>query len=295
MQVPDPSPIAGRSSDAIKVAAQSYLQTGKLGPGFTVSHGNTPLAIQQNLASSAVINYANALAASRGLTPQQIADTWQTSNSVGRFIMGPSGQQTVSLGTAMRHLDTMRQLADEWNKAAVSNDWRTVRALQASLSREFGGEAVTNLDTAAHIVGPEIIKAIGVAGGGSAEERANAASQFTAAAGHDQIIGAVNTAQHLMLGQLEGKENQAKAVGLSQERFRALVGEKEYDRLRQIEGGGGAPAPAATAPAAPAAAPVIPARPSGVPAGSQYSPARKQWRTPDGKILDATGAAVGAP
>lgn len=62
---------------------------------------------------------------------------------------------------------------------------------------------------------------------------------------------------------------------------------------------GGAPgaAPAGGAPAAPAqgapqAPPQAPPRPAGVAPGSQYSPSRQQWRTPDGHIYDAKGAAV---
>jgi hypothetical protein len=36
----------------------------------------------------------------------------------------------------------------------------------------------------------------------------------------------------------------------------------------------------------------IPPRPASVPAGSAYSPSRRQWRTPDGKVLDASGNPV---
>ncbi|MPZ36695.1 MAG: hypothetical protein GEU95_01310 [Rhizobiales bacterium] len=36
----------------------------------------------------------------------------------------------------------------------------------------------------------------------------------------------------------------------------------------------------------------IPQRPPSVPAGSAYSPSRRQWRTPDGKVLDAQGRPV---
>lgn len=39
-----------------------------------------------------------------------------------------------------------------------------------------------------------------------------------------------------------------------------------------------------------AVAPVAPPIPKGIPAGSQYSPSRKQWRDPQGKLYDASGA-----
>lgn len=54
--------------------------------------------------------------------------------------------------------------------------------------------------------------------------------------------------------------------------------------------------PAGGAPAAPTQGapqvPQAPPRPAGVAPGSQYSPSRQQWRTPDGHIYDAKGAAV---
>ena len=36
----------------------------------------------------------------------------------------------------------------------------------------------------------------------------------------------------------------------------------------------------------------VPQRPQGLPAGSAYSPSRKMWRTPDGRMFDATGRPV---
>lgn len=41
------------------------------------------------------------------------------------------------------------------------------------------------------------------------------------------------------------------------------------------------------------AAPVAPPIPTGLPPGSQYSPSRKQWRDPKGKLYDAKGAPIG--
>jgi hypothetical protein len=37
---------------------------------------------------------------------------------------------------------------------------------------------------------------------------------------------------------------------------------------------------------------VLPTRPANAPPGSAYSPSRRQWRTPDGTILDATGQRI---
>lgn len=238
--VPDPMPLGGKSSEAIKDAAEYYLETGKLPVGWSVRAGNSPVAVQQSLAAQSAINYASAVAASRGLNASQVADAWRSAPLMGRFILGPAGQQTVSLGTAMRHLDLLREYADAWG----GQDFQTLNRVKAAISREFGGTAATNLDTAAHIMGPEIIKAIGVAGGGSAGERESASNQFTTASGHDQIVGAIGVTQGLMRGQLTGKEGQATAAGLTPDKFKNLVGEHEYDRLKQIEGGGTGTPPA---------------------------------------------------
>lgn len=56
---------------------------------------------------------------------------------------------------------------------------------------------------------------------------------------------------------------------------------------------GGGIVPAQSAPAAPAPAQAapggIPAQPANVPPGSAYSPSRGMWRSPDGRVFDATG------
>jgi len=70
------------------------------------------------------------------------------------------------------------------------------------------------------------------------------------------------------------------------------------EKWRKQYGLGAAPAaPGATAPAAapkppPAATAAPPPRPATVPPGSQYSPSRKMWRDPSGKIYDAAGNPV---
>jgi hypothetical protein len=243
MDVPEPAPVAGKSPETLKTEAEYYLQTGKLMPGTVPRSGNSPVALAQNAYSTAVKNYATSLAASRGLTPEQTADMWRSAPGMLRFIMGADGRATVSLGTAMRHLDLLQQLGTAWD----AGDNQTINRVRAALSREFGSDAATNLTTASQIVGPEIIKAIGVAGGGGEAERQAAAAWASPISSGQQMSGAVKVTQGLLAGQLEGKKNQAAAAGVDEQRFKNLIGDRPYEILTNMNKAGGAlPAAAKT-------------------------------------------------
>ena len=237
MDVPDPQGVAGRSPRSLQTDAEYYLQTGKLP---TVRGGKSPVAIQDTQYKRAVQNYAGALAQSRGISPDQAAEMWRTAPGMLRFILGADGRATVSLGTAVRHLDTLKQLADAWKEGSTIGNWQTWNRLSSSVRREFGDTAVTNLESASRIVGPEIIKALGVAGAGTEHDRSTAAGQFMTGKGFDQILGAVDTTQKLLGGQLEGKKRQAAQAGVSEERFKGLMGDRAYEVLSSAEKGKGA-------------------------------------------------------
>jgi hypothetical protein len=224
MDVPEPMAIASRSVTTLKTDAEKYVLTGQLP---TVRGGASPIAVRDSTYRNAVQNYGNALAATRGLTPTQLAEAHRSAPGMLRFVMGADGRATVSLGTAIRHLDTVKQLADAW----AANDTRAINRIRTTLSREFGDSAATNLNAAGSIVGPEIIKAIGVAGAGTKEERETAAAQFSSAASPKQLLGAVDTVQKLMGGQLEGKKRQAQAAGVSDTMFKNLIGDRPYEIL----------------------------------------------------------------
>ena len=231
MDVPEPAAVGAHSARSLQGDAEYYLQTGKLPPG--PRGGKSPTAIQQNDYVNAVRNYAGALAQSRGLTPEQTAEMWRTSPGTLRFILGQDGRATVSLGTAVRHLDTLKQLADAWN----AGDVQRLNQIRAVISREFGSSAATNLESAAALIGPEIIKALGVAGAGTSDERNHAGSQFSASKSPEQILGAIRTTQSLLGGQLEGKLRQARAAGLSEEKFREMIGERPFEILKRADTG----------------------------------------------------------
>jgi hypothetical protein len=167
---------------------------------------------------------------------------WRTAPGMLRFILGADGRATVALGTAVRHLDSVQELAKAW----AANDTQGINRIRAVIARQFGSEAGTNLEAAGKIVGPEIIKALGVAGAGTEKDRNDAAAQFSTASSPAQLKGAVDTVQRLLGGQLEGKKRQAAQAGVSEERFKGLIGERPYEILSHAEKG-------ATPPSAPAA------------------------------------------
>lgn len=228
MDVPAPQPIAGRSASALQTSAENYLQTGKLP---TVRGGKSPVAIQDTQYKRAVENYGNALAQSRGLKPEQIVDMWRTAPGMLRFVLGADGRSTVALGTAVRHLDTLQELAKAW----AANDTQAINRIRAVISRQFGSEAATNLEAAGKIIGPEIIKAIGVAGAGTADERHGAQQAFGSAVSPAQMAGAIETTQKLLGGQLEGRKRQAANAGVSEERFKSLIGDRPYEILSSAD------------------------------------------------------------
>lgn len=234
MDVPEPdlAYIPRASTASLKADAATYLQTGKL-PNAPVSRG-TPLAVAAVNYRAAVQNYGNAIAQSRGMTPDQLAAMWRIAPDLPKFVMGTPGQATVSLGVAVSHLDTLKQFIE----AAKFPDAPRFKQIQAQISREFGSSAATNVDAAASIVGPEIVKAIGIAGAGTGDERHEAANMFLR--GGKQSIDAINVVQHLMAGQLEGKERQAKAVGMSEDMFKGLIGDRAYDLLKNLDNNTGA-------------------------------------------------------
>jgi hypothetical protein len=226
MDVPEPESVNNRSVQALKTDAENYLQTGKLP---VVSRGASPVAIMQQNYRNAVQNYANAMAASRGMKPEEIVDAWRSAPGMTRFILGADGRATVSLGTAVRHLETLTGLIN----AFQSSDIPRVRQLQSTISREFGETAATNIDAASSIIGPEIVKAIGVAGAGTKDDREHATNLFKS--GRAQSLEAIKTVERLLSGQLEGKQRQAEASGVPLQKFKSLIGERPYQILSEID------------------------------------------------------------
>jgi hypothetical protein len=235
--VPEPPAIVGHSPDLLKRDAEYFLTTGQL-PKGSVSPRNAAGIGQMNYVR-AVQNYAVALAASRGMNMAQMADLQRFGTQAAKFPLSQQGNQTVAIGTAIRHMDSLRQYAEAWNKAKGDINAPILRQAAAHFATAWGSDAPTNLQQAARIAGPEIIKAIGVAGAGTGGERFAQEEGFQPGASNQQILGAIQVAQDFLAGQLPAKEAQARNVGFPHERFIDMVGGHEYDYLTAIRGGKG--------------------------------------------------------
>lgn len=237
--VPEPAPVSGHSSAALKSDAELFLANGMLPKAST--NPRNPQGKQELNYQRAVKNYAVAVAQSRGLSEQDIADIRQFGPQAARFPLSAQGNQTVALGTAIRHLDSLRQFADAW-AASRGSDSPILREAAARFASVWGSDAPTNLQAAARIAAPEIIKAVGVAGAGTGGERVEQEKGFAPNASNEQILGAIKVAQDFLAGQLPAKENQANAIHFPHDKFVKMVGENEYKRLEQLRGHGEAPA-----------------------------------------------------
>jgi hypothetical protein len=126
-------------------------------------------------------------------------------SALTRFMSGPQGNTVRSLGVVVDHIAVMENLLNALDNGniqkfnQIANQW----------AAQTGNPAPTNATSAAHIVGTEVVKAIGIAGGGTKEERDAAAQAFGNASSPAQIRGAVNdVVRPLMLGQVRGLRRQ---------------------------------------------------------------------------------------
>jgi len=164
--------------------------------------------------------------------------------AVGVFSGGPEGRSTRSMNVAIEHLDSLDKLVS----ALHNGDIQIINRIKQEYTKQFGGTAPTNFDSAKHIVGQEIVKAI-VANGGSMAERQEAGAQISRANSPQQLKGVIDTYIDLLGGQLRGLEKQYRGTtGLDDYRDKFLTGRSQatFDKLADKEkGSGNKPAPAA--------------------------------------------------
>lgn len=231
------------SPEAIDAAAERYLKTGQLPP-------NLGRGIQGRQDMAAIQNRAAALAHERGIDVADLPKNWQkfkaSQVAIQRFESGPQGNIARSLNVAIDHLSTVDELA----KALKNKDFTVFNAIAQTVAEKTGSPIPTNLDAAKSIVGPEIIKAIGISGAGTGTERMHAADMWNRARSPEQLAQATETIKKLLAGQLRGLRQQyIKATGLPEKDFDEMM---LPETLQQLKGLGGKPA------AAPAAAGAVP-------------------------------------
>ena len=136
-----------------------------------------------------------------------------------RFLSGPQGNTIRSLNVVESHLKTMQELSTALGNSDTAK--HSICGQLRDFAEETGQAAPTNFDTAKQIVGTEIIKALGVAGAGTQQEREEAGNAFMRARSPQQIEGAINVVQSLLGGQLKGLRKQyiASSTGMPESSF----------------------------------------------------------------------------
>ena len=169
------------------------------------------------------------------------------------------GQTRRSLSAILEHARTGRQLVDSWNPS----ENRFVNKIGAWISEQLGGTAPTNLDTFGQIFGTELLRALGVRGAGGVAEREELAQRYGASAPAarglydlgrqllqnsggttpDQAYGAIETAESLVMGQLNSmRADFVATTGLPADKFDASLTEIARDEIKRIHSGQSLPA-----------------------------------------------------
>lgn len=153
------------------------------------------------------------------------------------FDTGKHGDTVRSLNVVTDHLATYRDLA----LALKNGDIQLFNTIAQKFAEATGSAAPTNLKMAGQIVGSELIKALGVAGAGTAEERAALGHNLSIAASPEQAIGTVDSvARPLLAGQLKGLRKQyTDTTRRSEEEFNKKLFPSTMKFMTEGEGGAG--------------------------------------------------------
>lgn len=240
--------IAGLTPAALDAAAERYIKTGTLPPASRGAQGN--------IMRTAVQNRAAELYQQRGGDIADLPKNWQQFRgeqvAIQRFMSGPQGNTARSLNVVSDHLNTVEGLIDALN----NKNFPAFNALAQTWAQQTGSPAPTNFDSARLIVGAEIIKALGVAGAGTAEERQEAANIWNRARSPDQLREASGVIKKLLAGQLRGLRQQFVAsTGLGEDKFNSML---LPNTLRTIEGISGGAVPTQGGPTGGALRPMSP-------------------------------------
>lgn len=179
------------------------------------------------------------------INPTYRAQDFGTSSKAEKdFATGKQGNAVRSFNVGLSHLDTLGQLAD----AMGNKDTQTINRLGNYFATQTGQEAPVKFEAAKKVVTDEIVKAI-VGAGGTGHDREEAAKTVSAASSPAQLRGVINTYKELMVGQLNGLDQQ----------YRTTTGRNDFNKYLspqavQMYGKHGAPSSPTTA-----ATPALPA------------------------------------
>lgn len=192
------------------------------------------------------------------LTPAELETNKQRfaarSKAVSAFINpnGQTSQRLTSLSVVQEHLDTWKASIDAYQPSSS----RPINQFQSWWNRISGKTEVTDIDATAHVVAAEIMKAIGVRGGGGISERQQIAellggtqeaksfgdivhNMYTGKGGMtiDQAYGIYNKMQELINGQVKGIKEQARIVGIDEAEFRSFMTDRARAAMDRVISG----------------------------------------------------------
>jgi hypothetical protein len=215
----------GKDQGGLDLAAENYIKTGQF-PSRNWE-ANRP-----------ILDLANQKLKERGIDPKDLPKLQQEFKSqqvaIQRFLSGPQGQQTSAINMAEHHLETLRTLT-----AAMDNgDFTLANWLSNKAAREMGRPEPNNAMLGAQIVGTEIVRAMGVAGAGSVEERGGLAQGLASdSASPEQMSGAADTAEKLLAGKLFSLRLAfPNATGLPLSRFDDMLSNRTKSILLPLVG-----------------------------------------------------------
>lgn len=231
----------GWSQDAIDRAAERFNKTGEMPRNL----GTREIAART---TAAIQNRAAEMAKEQGKSTDDILQDRRKygAQAAGarKWFGSADSRSTRALGVTIDHISTMNQAV-----AALQNgDIQTFNKLWQAWSAQTGNPAPTNVEAVGSIVGPEIIKALGVAQAGTAGERQHAAQMWSTAKSPAQLAGASEYTKRLLAGQLDGQRRLfTTQTGLPQQIFDDILGPeavKELEALSRERGGAATGGPA---------------------------------------------------
>jgi hypothetical protein len=179
-----------KDQQGLQLAAENWIKTGQ----FPSRNWD---------ANQKILTMANQMLKDQGIDPKDLPKLQQEFKSqqvaIQRYLSGPQGQQTTGINMAEHHIETLRQIT-----AALDNgDFTLANWIGNKVARELGRPEPNNATLAAQIVGTEIVRAMGIAGAGTAEERGGIGGALASdSASPEQMAGAADTAEKLLAGKL---------------------------------------------------------------------------------------------
>lgn len=217
--------------------------------------------------------------------------------TLNNFSSGFAAKQITNINTGLQHFEGALRAAEKLNglpqpmrnkiiQAVAEGGWASVLGPKWQTWTKETQEAISDFMVKKRAVAGEIAK-ITVGGPTASRDREEWQRDFDPTNSIDKNRKALGSAMDLLTGRLSSITGEYNTgMRTNHEPIEMLRDPKARERYKKLKKLGGESEEETPQPATPAnAAPVAPPRPAGVPDGSDYSPSRKAWRTPDGKII----------